>query len=79
MVEADFSVAFDPADRAREADNPHSLVVRFGKDSPLRLDAGIDLAPFQIAYQTYGTLNAERSNAVLVCHALTGEIGRAHV
>src|SRR6186713_359500 len=73
MVEADFSVAFDPADRAREADNPHSLVVRFGKDSPLRLDAGIDLAPFQIAYQTYGTLNAERTNAVLICHALTGD------
>ena len=49
MVEADFSVALDPADRAREADTPHSPVVRFGMDSPLRLDAGIDLAPFQIA------------------------------
>ena len=73
MVEADFSVALDPADRRREADNPHSLVVRFGMDKPLRLDAGIDLAPFQIAYQTYGTLNPERSNAVLICHALTGD------
>ena len=48
-------------------------VVRFGPDKPLRLDAGIDLSPFQIAYQTYGTLNAERSNAVLICHALTGD------
>jgi homoserine O-acetyltransferase len=73
MVEADFSVASDAADRAREADIPHSQVVRFGMDRPLPLDAGIDLAPFQIAYQTYGTLNAERSNAVLVCHALTGD------
>jgi homoserine O-acetyltransferase/O-succinyltransferase len=73
MVEADFSVALDPADRRREADNPHSLVVRFGMDKPLRLDAGIDLAPFQIAYQTYGTLNPERSNTVLICHALTGD------
>src|SRR6266404_8241856 len=73
MVEAEFSVAFDPADRAREADNPHSLVVRFGLDKPLSLDAGIELAPFQIAYQTYGTLNAKKSNAILICHALTGD------
>ena len=73
MVEADFSATLDPADRAREADDPHSLVVRFGMDKPLQLDAGIELAPFQIAYQTYGTLNADRSNAVLVCHALTGD------
>ena len=61
-------------DRGQEADNPHeSLVVRFGPDKPLKLDAGVELAPFQIAYKTYGTLNAERSNAVLVCHALTGD------
>jgi homoserine O-acetyltransferase len=79
MVEADVSVALDPADRAREADNPHSFVVRFGADKPLRLDAGIELSPFQIAYQTYGTLNAERSNAVLVCHALTGDQHAANV
>ena len=57
----------------READNPQSPVVRFGRDKPLKLDAGVELSPFQIAYQTYGTLNAERSNAVLVCHALTGD------
>jgi homoserine O-acetyltransferase len=69
----DVSIALYPADRAREADNPHSPVVRFGTDQPLRLDAGIELAPFQIGYQTYGTLNAERSNAVLICHALTGD------
>jgi homoserine O-acetyltransferase/O-succinyltransferase len=73
MVEADVIVAVDSADRAREADGPRSRLVCFGIENPLRLDAGIDLAPFQIAYQTYGTLNAERSNAVLICHALTGD------
>src|SRR5262245_8565463 len=73
MVEADISVAFDPDDRAREAENPPSLVVLFFMVKPLSLDAGIDLAPFQIGYQTYGTLNAEGSNAVLICHALTGD------
>jgi homoserine O-acetyltransferase len=70
---ADVSAMLDLADRAREADTPHSPVVRFGANKPLRLDAGLDFAPWQIAYQTYGTLNAERSNAVLVCHALTGD------
>jgi homoserine O-acetyltransferase len=77
MVEA--SATLDPSDRARETDNPRSLVVRFGADKPLRLDAGVDLAPFQIAYQTYGTLNAARNNAILVCHALTGDQHVANV
>ncbi|MGE3145426.1 MAG: homoserine O-acetyltransferase [Pseudorhodoplanes sp.] len=59
---------------AREADAPRdSLLARFGADLPLRLDAGVFLSPFQIAYKTYGTLNAQRSNAVLICHALTGD------
>ncbi len=65
------------ASRARqassEADQPSSPVLRFGPDQPLRLDAGTLLSPFQIAYQTYGTLNADKSNAILVCHALTGD------
>ena len=45
MVEA----VLAPVDRVREADEPHSHVVRFGPDKPLRLDAGVDLSPFQIA------------------------------
>jgi homoserine O-acetyltransferase len=54
-----------------QADEPTSPVARFGPEAPLAMDAGVALAPWQIAYQTYGTLNADRSNAVLVCHALT--------
>ena len=65
--------------RLREAEQPHSPVIRFAADAALKLDAGVSLAPFQIAYQTYGTLNAERSNAVLVCHALTGDQHVANV
>ena len=37
---------------------------------PLKLKGGATLPEFEIAYETYGELNAARSNAVLVCHAL---------
>ncbi|WP_242185467.1 homoserine O-acetyltransferase [Sphingomonas sp. CARO-RG-8B-R24-01] len=40
---------------------------------PLRLDGGGLLSPVEIAYETYGTLDADRSNAILICHALTGD------
>ena len=59
--------------RRRMADEPASRVARFGAEHPLVLDGGITLAPWQIAYETYGTLNEAKSNAVLVCHALTGD------
>ena len=62
-----------PTKHGNEADDPSSPVLRFGADKPLKLDAGTLLSPFQIAYQTYGELNAARSNAILVCHALTGD------
>jgi len=38
--------------------------------APLRLRGGAELPGFDLAYETYGTLNAAKSNAVLVCHAL---------
>nr|WP_160000541.1 homoserine O-acetyltransferase [Roseomonas sp. 18066] len=39
----------------------------------LALDCGALVAPLDVAYRTYGTLNAAKTNAVLVCHALTGD------
>jgi len=56
-----------------EGENPRSEVVRFGPERPLALDSGAVLTQLSLAYQTYGSLNADRSNAVLVCHALTGD------
>lgn len=37
---------------------------------PLALRSGASISDYTLAYETYGTLNADRSNAVLVCHAL---------
>src|SRR5476649_810435 len=58
---------------ATEADAPHSMVLRLGAERPLAMDAGVALAPLSIAYQTYGALNNSKTNAILVCHALTGD------
>ena len=40
---------------------------------PFQMDCGAILPGITVAYCTYGTLNPERSNAILVCHALTGD------
>ncbi|HET7797495.1 homoserine O-acetyltransferase [Nevskia sp.] len=42
-------------------------------DTPLVLASGRTLAGFELMIETYGELNAERSNAVLICHALSGD------
>ncbi len=54
--------------------------VELGHDRPLRLDCGVELHRFTMAYQTYGALNADKSNAILICHALTGDqyVASAH-
>ena len=44
----------------------------FAEDEPLPLESGASLGPVTLAYETYGRLNADRSNAVLIEHALSG-------
>ena len=48
-------------------------VMRFPADRPLRLDSGARIEGLEVAYNTYGRLNEAKSNAVLVCHALSGD------
>ncbi len=48
----------------------------FISNEPFKLQNGGVLAELEIAYETHGELNADKSNAILVCHALTGS---AHV
>ena len=45
----------------------------FTVDEPLRLANGETLGPVDVAYETYGTLSADKDNAVFICHALTGD------
>lgn len=45
----------------------------FADDAPMRLDSGETLGPITLAYETYGRLNAARDNAILICHALSGD------
>lgn len=56
-----------------EALNRTAATIRLTSvDSPFHLECGAAIAPLAVAYETYGTLNEDRSNVILVCHALTG-------
>ena len=45
----------------------------FADNEPMPLDSGESLGPITLAYETYGALNADKSNAILICHALSGD------
>jgi homoserine O-acetyltransferase/O-succinyltransferase len=56
-----------------QADSVGAVVAQTARfDTPLALQSGAQLGQYQLVYETYGTLNADRSNAVLICHALSG-------
>lgn len=73
-----------PATTIRPTGRPHRTPGSVGVvqrryahfDLPLHLRSGGALERFTLAYETYGTLNRDRSNAILICHALSGD---AHV
>ncbi len=47
------------------------MIQTYSHDRPFRLESGVELPSLEIAYNTYGTMNPDRSNVVWVCHALT--------
>ncbi len=49
------------------------FVELFQDPTPLRFSSGEELGPVSVAYETYGTLNKDATNAIFVCHALTGD------
>ena len=45
----------------------------FNLNDGIPLDSGAHLAPLEVGFETWGTLNPDKSNAILICHALTGD------
>lgn len=52
---------------------PVGKIAFLGKEKPLKLACGAEISNFPVAYQTYGTLNADKSNVLFICHGLTGD------
>jgi len=64
---ARMAAEIDLAESRTDAGSIH----RFPAREYLRLDSGASLPGLEVAYKTYGALNADKTNAILICHALT--------
>jgi homoserine O-acetyltransferase len=73
MDTAPLHIAIADDTRLQQATRPASAFLDVPASRPLKLDSGRQLAGYRIAYETYGTLNRAKSNAILVAHALTGD------
>ncbi len=63
---------FESSDSVRSA-RPLKHLQMLQLDEPLKLERGGELPKVTVAYETYGQLNRRRDNAVLICHALSGD------
>ncbi len=63
---------FQSSDSVRSS-RPLKHVQNFTLDSPLKLELGGEIQEVTVAYETYGRLNEARDNAILICHALSGD------
>jgi len=66
------SLTFESSDTQRSA-GPLPFAQTVGFDQPLALELGQTLPGVTVVYETYGVLSARRDNAVLICHALSGD------
>src|SRR5688572_28373522 len=63
----------------------HRQFLTFARDRPFALEHGTTVTDVTVAYETWGTLDATASNALLICHAWTGDshvtgpAGRGHI
>ena len=62
-----------PADERSVGLTETRTITLFETPAELRLACRSKLGPIQVAYETYGELNAARDNSIFICHALTGD------
>ncbi|MDR2761761.1 MAG: homoserine O-acetyltransferase [Planctomycetaceae bacterium] len=63
---------FDSTDSVRNS-NPLKFAREFIYSSPVKLECGGSLSEVRVTYETYGELNERKDNAVLICHAISGD------